>query len=128
MNLEKELVPYKMAVELRDLGISEGCMAFWSKGLHELAVPAPTFSHAFRWFREKHNILQSIDWMTRSGGSHPSGYIVYFRGINGNKLNDDNFIGYNKTEFPGYEVIPTYEEAQMACVKELINMVKNKQS
>jgi hypothetical protein len=141
---KNETVPYELCKQLAEIGFDTPCWWWWDEignfydwdlwsGCVNLKMgkdcyAAPLYQQVFRWFREKHNILQDIDWMTRSGGNYPSGYIVHFRGINGNKLNDDNFIGYNKTEFPGYEVIPTYEEAQMACVKELINMVKNKQS
>ena len=155
--MEKEFVPYEQALALKDLGFDEPCIGYYestygkdkviidnsglitntnfSKVFNEtrFRLVAPTFSQAFRFFREKHNIVHSIDWMTRSGGEYPSGYIVHFRGINENilpiyniMLNEDNIIVLNNTELPGYEVFPTYEEAELSCLKKLIEMVKNK--
>jgi len=88
-------------------------------------LSAPTFSQAFRWFREKYGLTYSIDWMTRNE-EHYSGYIVHFRGIEGNKINEDNFIVLNN-ELPskGYKVYKTYEESELECLKKLIEIVKN---
>ena len=145
--MEKEFVPYEQALELKEIMFDEECFGFYTEEYKKLAkvyckypidlptkpVIAPTFSQAFRFFREKYNIVHSIDWMTRSGGEYPSGYIVHFRGINENilpiyniMLNEGNIIVLNNTELPGYEVFPTYEEAELSCLKKLIEMVKNK--
>jgi hypothetical protein len=89
-------------------------------------VSAPTFSQAFKWFREKYNISYSIDWMSRSLEFY-NGYYVHFRGINGNKINQENFIVLNDELPPkGYGVYKTYEEAELACLIKLIEIVKNK--
>lgn len=151
--MEKEFVPIDISLELKELGFDEDIPTYYSYPENKLsytmdghnqvsvrrnsqfghAVSAPTFSQSFRWFREKYNIAHSIDWMTRSGGEYPSGYIVHFRGINENilpiynlMLNEGNLIVLNNTEFPGYEVFPTYEEAELSCLKKLIEIVKNK--
>jgi len=148
--MKKEFFPYEQSLELKEIGFDEKCFGYhytldgknWKFAYSEefrriddelnigpkFMLLSPTFSQAFRWFREKYNIAHSIDWMTRSGGGgeYPSGYIVHFRGINGNILNEDNLIVLNNTEFPGYEVFPTYEEVELACLKKLIELVKNK--
>lgn len=127
--MEKEFVPYEQALELKELGFDETC--YLSSPFNEESgefIPTPLYQQAFRWFREKYNIAHSIDWMTRSGGYEcPSGYIAHFRGINGNILNEDNLIVLNNTEYSGYELFPTYEEARLACIIKLIEMVKTKQ-
>jgi hypothetical protein len=127
--MEKEFVPYEQALELEELDFDEPC--YLSSLFNEESggfISTPLYQQSFRWFREKHNIAHSIDWMTRSGGEYPSGYIVHFRGINGNELNEHNLIVLNITEVLGYEVFPTYEEAELACLKKLIEMVKTKQN
>ena len=67
--MEKEFIPYKQALALKELGFRERCAAFYSAeeelcfkwksngnmSLHLLRlIQAPTFSQAFRWFREKY--------------------------------------------------------------------------
>ena len=68
--LEKEFVPYQESLELKELGFDEPCIAiyefkklfvgeFKNSMSFELCkktetFPAPTFSQAFRWFREKY--------------------------------------------------------------------------
>jgi hypothetical protein len=63
--------------------------------------------------------------MSRSSEFY-NGYYVHFRGINDNKINQENFIALND-ELPskGYKVYKTYEEAELACLNKLIEIVKN---
>jgi hypothetical protein len=68
--MEKEFVPYELALRLGSLGFDEPCIAWYvskSYGLEygkvikpdliKEAVLAPLFSQAFRWFREKYGIV-----------------------------------------------------------------------
>jgi hypothetical protein len=151
--MEKEFIPYDEALALKELGFDEPCFGFfktnkefeqyhrWYKGKFlgctnkilsrildgenvNSKVLSPTFSQAFRWFRGAYNISHSIDWMSRSSGFH-NGYYVHFRGVNGNKINENNFIVLNDELPPeGYGVYKTYEEAEFACLKKLIEVVK----
>lgn len=127
--MEKEFIPYKQALALKELGFDEPCLGCYYKdktfAYHpdsDVFANAPTFSQAFRWFREKYNISHSIDWMTRSLKLY-SGYYVHFRGINNTKINQDNYIVLND-ELPleGYRVYETYEEAELECLKKLIEI------
>ena len=63
-SVDKEFVPYEQALALKELGFNEPCLASYfhaGKRLHiteyinygEYTTLAPTFSQAFRWFREK---------------------------------------------------------------------------
>ena len=63
--------------------------------------PAPTFSQAFRWFREKHNLMMHIQ-------RHSNDKYLVCMGIQVEILCE------------------TYEEAELACLKKLIEIVKNK--
>ena len=138
--MKTEFIPYEQALTLKELGFDEPCFGWYSNmdgnvfrqeycetylGI-ENCTKAPLYQQAFRWFREKYNISYSIDWMSRSSEFY-NGYYVHFRGINDNKINQENFIVLND-ELPskGYKVYKTYEEAELACLNKLIEIVKTK--
>ena len=138
--MKQEFIPYEQALALKELGFDEGCLGYHNIDPylpkptfnlvkpfdHEWCLPAPLYQQAFRFFREKYNISYSIDWMSRSLEFY-NGYYVHFRGINGNKINQENFIVLNDELPPkGYGVYKTYEEAELACLIKLIEIVKNK--
>jgi hypothetical protein len=123
--MKKEFIPYEQALVLRELGFNEECLGYFDewinynkevkqifrigtvKGFFEDIIPAPLYQQAFRWFREKYglfyDILQYIDkdWK----------YTTY----------SDNVDDFLQSGFYN-----TYEEAELACLKELIEMVKEK--
>ena len=70
-------------------------------------ISAPTFSQCFRWFREKYQLDSSIALVA-------NGYGFY---IHKNR----NYT--NKGE--SYGMYITYEEAELACLKKLIEIVKD---
>jgi hypothetical protein len=67
-------------------------------------VQAPLYQQAFRWFREKkiHSIVQEYAFKN------------YMFSIDDGINRDVEVIGYN-----------TYEEAELECLKKLIEIVKN---
>jgi hypothetical protein len=117
--MEKEFLPYEQALELKELGFDEPCFTwYWDDigmynglefGNHNKKlniVSAPTFSQAFRWFREKYGYYPLIEmneqfkkWLSR------------FCNIDGSIC----AIGVHST----------YEEAELACLIKLIEIVKN---
>ena len=118
MSLEKEIVPYEEAVELEELGFNEPCFATYDEDRNfELQdflqtyetfpshiVAAPTFSQAFRWFREKYELSS---WIYNS-------YMdKYFYTV----LENGKIVKAN-------EPSTTYEEAELACLKKLIEIVR----
>jgi len=143
MNLNKEFVPYEIALALKELGFDEPCLGIhYNEGLNPSfmvasqygehgatsngGILAPLYQQAFRWFREKYNVSYSIDWMSRSSEFY-NGYYVHFRGLNGNNINEENFIVLNDELPPeGYGVYKTHEEAELACLVKLIEIIKNK--
>ena len=85
--MEKEFVPYELALKMKQLGFDEKCIAYYQKSAvigndnilpisftnmasdfndyeySKLGVPfysAPTWQQAFKWFREKYNIHSFI--------------------------------------------------------------------
>lgn len=125
-DLEKEFVPYKESLELKEIGFDEPCFAVHyehksylyskSRGVknsnkisQSWICTAPTFSQAFGWFRKMYGI--------------PSHIATYWQ----HDWNDYSYQYYfveNKKEWNGIEHYKTYEEAELACLIKLIEIVK----
>ena len=125
MSIEKEFIPYEQALALKELGFDEPCFAYYGEingGEIELFlkkefnsetpfVLAPTFSQAFRFFREKYNIYASYG-ITNDYKEEENGFCI------------SNFIdGKMNYLYTNWEV-GTYEEAELECLKKLIEIVK----
>ena len=119
-------VPYEQALELKELGFDEPCIGnyFHTKELKIYGgdvlriknsdmgtVTAPLYQQAFRWFREKHNLISYI---------HPLAL-----------LQDTKKWCYEITNFESSwdEDIDLHspEEAELECLNRLIEIVKTKQ-
>ena len=126
--MNKEFVPYELALELKQLGFDEPCFAFYDESLYfpnnenqygtfcnqkldASSCSAPTYSQAFRWFRDKHNLRCQINYI---GGL-----------INKTTWWDISVIGHYNTDPKEWEMkYQPYEEAELACLKKLIEIVK----
>ena len=68
--MNKEFIPYEQALELKELGFDEGCLAryfedgksiFYTQSkIFKDCIPAPLYQQAFRWFRKKYKFTYSI--------------------------------------------------------------------
>ena len=116
--IEKEFVPYKIALALKELGFNHLCFGWYNYELlnlfgednlldgyagEENRPLAPTFSQAFRFFREKYKLLSFVDI--------DSSYRIYCDDIKFD-LDIDSII------------FKTYEEAELECLVKLIEIVK----
>jgi hypothetical protein len=126
--MEKEFIPYEQALALKELGFDEPCFgkydiygSFDHKLFYHnhdsqtsLNCSAPLYQQAFRWFREKYNLhAKPIFW-------YEGNVIVYYIYIKGTKSNND-------FEIKPYKVnVTSYEEAELECLKKLIEIVKEK--
>jgi hypothetical protein len=128
--MKKEFLPYQEALDLKELGFNEKCAAHYLD-VDDLelkwliyrnlsidtnkCIQAPLYQQAFRWFREKYNILATIY-------SNASGYLYEWHdSIGGTHRGWSDYEGPNDGG-----VWNTYEEAELACLKKLIEIVKNK--
>jgi hypothetical protein len=111
-NLDKEFIPYKQALGLKELGFNEPCFGhflnkkFYLKSFDRQGdgiTLRPTYSQAFRFFRKKYNCYHTITLNKKYVG------IVY-----------SSVVNFSIDEFD------TYEEAELECIKKLIEIVKNK--
>ena len=134
--MEKEFIPYEQALELKELGFDEPCIAFYEPHNEEVmivGVPqryndpsllyvtdfcAPPYSQAFRWFRDKYGINVSISINWEEGIGKDSSYGKYACSLQ-HKSYDESI-----REFIG--VFEKYEKAELKCLKQLIEMVKSK--
>jgi hypothetical protein len=125
--MEKEFIPYTLAVKLKELGFDEPCFAWYDgrypssinqdycknseEWLNTIHCATPTFSQAFRWLRHKHNCVCEI--IRKEDGNH-SEFIGWV------------YIDGRKIDVVSYWDSKSYEEAELACLIKLIEIVKNK--
>jgi hypothetical protein len=116
----KDFTPHQEAFELKDLGFDEECLGYYNIDPyfknpsfrvgtpfdHQWCLPAPTYSQAFRFFREKYELSS---WVYNS---HMDKYFYTI-------LQDGRIV-------KATESATTYEEAELACLKKLIEISKTK--
>jgi hypothetical protein len=133
--MEKEFIPYEQALALKELGFDEPCFIYWvydgveitystshnksgwsiigfknSQMLKKAGLcTAPTFSQAFRWFREKYNLDKTIDSWTEQ----PMGDVIWDKAY--------QYYIHGEAYHPYFK---TPEEAELECLKKLIEIVK----
>ena len=131
--MTKEFIPYEQALALKELGFDYPCVAIYIEGRFMFSggsvtyksghkyypkYAAPLYQQAFRWFREKYNLQHEI---LRSGTKmwlltiKEIDKVTKHEVFNGRvyKLEEDNWI----------EPVD-YEEAELACLRKLIEIVK----
>jgi hypothetical protein len=136
--MEKEFVPYQPSLDMKELGFDEPCFSYYkndqlSEILEEVInskmrnvnneiddyISAPTFSQCFRWFREKYNLRGFIGFRpnVKQFDCH-----IYDMSLSGKEyVKQRTMEEYNKDPKVG-----TYEEAELECLKKLIEIVKEK--
>ena len=146
--MNKEFVKYEQALALKELGFDEDCFGYYvdgelrgiNLGIEELGgiepyyqrfgfhilsnhdidnpnkivVTAPTFSQAFRWLLNRHNLYGIIIPTETMNWTFKTMTVV------------EDVIEvppYNHVDANDYS---TYEEAELACLEKLIEIVENK--
>jgi|SRR6478609_3373114 len=129
--MKKQFLPYEEALALKELGFDEEVLA-WYNGDKDFVYPlritidgekptknsdfkigyggfaflaTPLYQQAFKWFRDKHKLPS---WVYESIGK------FYFKIVKG-----DFWVQHQGTIFN------SYEEAELACIRELIKIVKD---
>jgi hypothetical protein len=135
--MNKEFIPYEQALALKELGFDEPCFGWFRStlipsnfteffletefGMNESpsdwvnsnfldkACSAPLYQQAFRWFREKYNLICRVS-VTSYGCT----------------LDEQEFycVITSKYGTASYEIFNTYEEAELDCLDKLIEIVK----
>lgn len=131
--MNKEFIPYEQALALKELGFDEECMFVYreknlcgdydiesSTGYSNKTSPkhyrsrwvsAPLYQQAFKFFRDKYNLDSSIH---RNGGMHidERGPLPFYEVIIRHKSPELKCVKHS------------YEEAELACLRKLIEIVK----
>jgi hypothetical protein len=120
--MEKEFVPYELALKIKQIGykkegVDEDCFAFYDEeeylftvreqdDINEEWLIAPTFSQAFRWFREEYDLHYQLIPFFSDKESHAVDYYLALA-----------------QHRPPIQV-KTFEEAELACLEKLIEIVE----
>jgi hypothetical protein len=122
--MKNEFVPYNLAIQLKELGFDEPCFGWWfadeemliidksTKSTSENIIQAPLFQQVFRWFRETYNLHSCVAPVYED---ETKKVILYWFWIQGFDDFDSENIDYK-----------TPEEAELACLIKLIEIVKTK--
>jgi hypothetical protein len=116
--MEKDFLPYEISLSLKELEFDEPCFAWYvskdygieigmviKSDLIKESILAPTFSQAFRFFREKYKLSGLIEISTQEYS-----FIIFDEEKDSRKITSS--------------MNGTYEEAELACLKKLIEIVK----
>ena len=129
--IEKEFVPYEEALALKELGFTEPCLAsYYHAGKRldiceyinhgEYTVLAPTFSQAFRWLREKY-------WYTAL--ILCDSFQIVMQLSTSKTLDSKTWEWkpiYITQTYHKEEGLKSYDESELACLKQLIEIAKEK--
>ena len=137
--MEKEFIPYEQALALKELGFDEPCFGYFdpllgdyviinndcinpkptlfNHNLSSIVVSAPLYQQAFRWFREKGFEINFTFHKEYLENGDKNVYEVNVEDINSSKV-------YFITPLNGFK---SYEEAELECLKKLIEIVKKQQ-
>jgi len=137
----KDFIPYEQALAVKELGFDEPCLAFFEiNNTHqpqnlryflktavnreyientkilkyiygENSLLAPLYQQAFRWFREKYNIIPNIHSVYIDETHIKINFWVWFANYEENS-NEEIYYG-------------TYEEAELECLKKMIEYCKH---
>ena len=135
--MNKEFVPYEEALALKELGFNEPCFRWyderWGDDLQQdkfntnkdlfmtdLDCSAPLYQQAFRWFREKYGFV--IRYIPHEIDDNEGQSILHHY----YKISEyDNWRGGRRNTVET-ELSEEYEEAELECLKKLIEIVKEK--
>jgi predicted GNAT superfamily acetyltransferase len=122
--MKKEFVTYEQAVALKELGFNEKCMGYFDVRLEHqignfdfteikgydksIAALSPLKQQAFRWFREKYELIGLIEI-----GTQEFNYDIY------DNIKDRSILGTARLSYNDI-----YEEAENACIDKLIQIAK----
>ena len=125
--MKNEFITYEQALALKELRFDEPCFGYYietgkwipasyskegmiypsNSDLFPEWVASPTYQQAFRWFREKHKLSGLIEI-----GNQEYSFIIFDEETDSRKISSS--------------MNGTYEEAELECLKKLIEIVKQK--
>jgi len=126
--MKKEFIPYEQALELKKLGFNEICIFYYDCEDKEWVKPAefarynynvlrgdilaPLYQQAFKFFREKYGLMGVVDCF----------FYNFSYTYNINDIENEKIITRSSPD----DDFTFYEAAELACLKKLIEIAKNK--
>jgi hypothetical protein len=149
--MEKEFVPYELALKMKQLGFDEPCFGYYDHTIkkldtissdvcerlckHDTHIKAPTYSQSFRWFRENHDLVHEISWSKYKGGLNFDYDVFSLVLPTDDELGDVDDIVSDKS-METYDSLvdkdfrhkesDSYEESELTCLEKLIEIVEQK--
>jgi hypothetical protein len=136
--MNKEFVPFDVAFKLKELGFDEPCFGRYdgdgkNKGKIWYEMPnsgqdtipvgdvlAPLFQQVFRWFRDKYGLKHDIDDDNKGDKFY---YKIKSITDKFDNYDDVSFIIRKEKDWSKIE-LSSYEDAEIECIKKLIEIVK----
>jgi hypothetical protein len=125
--MKKEFIPYEQALALKELGFNEPCIMTYLNGEldkelflfnHSIRshstqefISAPLYQQAFRWFREKYTT---------------KGWVTPIVNVDGFSDTHEARIHQEESSVLVLGNYDSYEEAELACLEKLIEIVESK--
>lgn len=117
--MEKEFIPYRLALRIKKLGFNEPCLAYYDEfnnnkvcyGYSNNTNKAPTFSQVFRFIRDKYNLIHVVEYYD----GRYKWYIVRW------KLGREECICTYEDKF--LMAFENYEELEIHCLKKMLNFI-----
>jgi hypothetical protein len=135
--MEKEFVNYELSLRMKQLGFDEPCLKAYDKNgmlyhSHKTdklftvlnsnlstQCSAPLYQQAFRWFREKYGLYTEMH--KKFDGIGVSIILSEYRYDH----RQDKEVEYHIPKYFG-NIHKSYEEAELACLEKLIEIVESK--
>lgn len=139
--MKKEFIPYEEAMALKELGFNEDCLGAYqlnhNKGslcfggvngfipfyTSEITkhneqkwikvISAPLYQQAFRWFRDKCDLHSNIESYNQDEKGNDIEYLYSYCITTNRSFNREKNTFYH-----------SYEEAELECLKKLIEIIK----
>jgi hypothetical protein len=146
--MEKEFVPYELSLKMKELGFNEECFGSYYLAKDEnyqegkfdyrgelnieysiykentYYILAPTYSQTFRWFREKYQIFPEV---LTDCTTEPKFVYTYNTFYGNPKDLTEQEWGWENNIGQYSDIYRTYEDAELECLKKLIEIVENKE-
>ena len=137
--MEKEFIPINLALRLKALGFKERVLTYYEDGKPKLhtaiegwdfnssflnCVSRPTYSQAFRWFREKYGLVSAV--LPFQDVEDNIKLCYYYCVVDLGECQDEDIL-CNESSLGTSDInFSSYEEAELACLIKLIEIVENK--
>jgi hypothetical protein len=126
--MEKDFIPPTESLALKELGFDELCFSYYNAVDNELsfvhgghnqisfrrnsqfgiACSAPTYSQAFRWFRKNYSLFPHVEIFSDDKFDYTIVSKIFSK--------EEDYLDGR---------FDTYEEAELTCLRRLIELVKN---